>query len=86
VEEKVHNHRNGLKTAALFGVLWAILLGFGALIAANTRSSAPILIMALVGCWDHGLRLLEQRQDRAPVHAGVPCLRSPGAAAVPDGP
>jgi heat shock protein HtpX len=49
VEAKVHNHRNGLKTAALFGVLWAILLGLGALIAANTRSSAPILIMALVG-------------------------------------
>jgi heat shock protein HtpX len=49
VEEKLHNHHNGLKTAALFGVLWAILLGLGALIAANTRSSAPILIMALIG-------------------------------------
>jgi heat shock protein HtpX len=49
VEEKLHNHHNGLKTAALFGVLWVILLGLGALIAANTRSSAPILIMALIG-------------------------------------
>jgi heat shock protein HtpX len=49
VEEKLHNHHNGLKTAALFGVLWAILLGLGALIAANTRSSAPIVIMALIG-------------------------------------
>lgn len=29
----MHNHFNGLKTAALFGVLWAILLGFGALVA-----------------------------------------------------
>ena len=45
----MHNHHNGLKTAALFGVLWAILLLLGALIAANTRSSAPILIMALIG-------------------------------------
>jgi len=45
----LHNHHNGLKTAALFGVLWAILLGLGALIAANTRSSAPIVIMALIG-------------------------------------
>ena len=45
----MHNHHNGLKTAALFGVLWVILLGLGALIAANTRSSAPILIMALIG-------------------------------------
>jgi heat shock protein HtpX len=49
VEANVHNHHNGLKTAALFGVLWAILLGLGALIAANTRSSVPILIMALIG-------------------------------------
>jgi heat shock protein HtpX len=49
VEEKLHNHHNGLKTAALFGVLWAILLGLGGLIAANTRSSAPIVIMALIG-------------------------------------
>ncbi len=45
----MHKHYNGLKTAALFGVLWAVLLGLGALIGAGSRSSAPILIMALVG-------------------------------------
>ncbi|MGF9648182.1 zinc metalloprotease HtpX [Pseudarthrobacter oxydans] len=45
----MHKHHNGLKTAALFGVLWAVLLGLGALIGASTRSSAPIWIMALVG-------------------------------------
>ncbi|OFI37370.1 zinc metalloprotease HtpX [Arthrobacter sp. SW1] len=45
----MHNHHNGLKTAALFGVLWAVLLGLGALIGAGTRSSAPIWIMALIG-------------------------------------
>jgi len=45
----VHNHRNGLKTAALFGVLWAVLLGLGAVIGVGTRSSAPIVIMALIG-------------------------------------
>jgi heat shock protein HtpX len=45
----VHKHYNGLKTAALFGVLWAVLLGLGALIGLNTRSSAPIWIMALIG-------------------------------------
>ncbi|WP_142060578.1 zinc metalloprotease HtpX [Pseudarthrobacter sp. B4EP4b] len=45
----MHKHYNGLKTAALFGVLWAVLLGLGALIGASTRSSAPIWIMALVG-------------------------------------
>ena len=45
----MHNHRNGLKTAALFGVLWAVLLGLGAVIGVGTRSSAPIVIMALIG-------------------------------------
>jgi heat shock protein HtpX len=45
----VHRHHNGLKTAALFGVLWAVLLGLGALIGSSTRSSTPIWIMALVG-------------------------------------
>ena len=45
----MHKHYNGLKTAALFGVLWAVLLGLGGLIGINTRSSAPIWIMALIG-------------------------------------
>ena len=45
----MHKHYNGLKTAALFGVLWAVLLGLGGLIGLNTRSAAPIWIMALVG-------------------------------------
>jgi len=45
----VHSHHNGLKTAALFGVLWAVLLGLGALIASGTRSAAPIWIVALIG-------------------------------------
>ena len=45
----MHRHHNGLKTAALFGVLWAVLLAFGALMASSMRSAAPIWIMALVG-------------------------------------
>lgn len=45
----MHKHHNGLKTAALFGVLWAVLLGLGGLIGVGTRSSAPIWIMALIG-------------------------------------
>lgn len=45
----MHNHHNGLKTAALFGGLWAVLLGLGAVIGSSTRSTAPIWIMALVG-------------------------------------
>lgn len=45
----MHRHYNGLRTALLFGVLWAILLGLGALIASSTRSVAPIIIFALIG-------------------------------------
>ena len=45
----MHQHHNGLKTAALFGVLWAVLLGLGALMASSMRSAAPIWIMAVVG-------------------------------------
>jgi heat shock protein HtpX len=45
----VHKHYNGLKTAALFGVLWAVLLALGALIGTSMRSTAPIWIMALIG-------------------------------------
>ncbi|MGM9474683.1 zinc metalloprotease HtpX [Pseudarthrobacter sp. YS3] len=45
----MHKHYNGLKTAALFGALWAVLLGLGGLIGLNTRSSAPIWIMSLIG-------------------------------------
>ena len=45
----MHNHHNGLKTAALFGVLWAVLLGLGAVIGSSTRSATPIWLMALVG-------------------------------------
>ncbi|NUP73464.1 MAG: zinc metalloprotease HtpX [Sinomonas sp.] len=45
----MHNHHNGLKTAALFGVLWAVLLGIGALLGVGTRSAAPIWIFAAIG-------------------------------------
>ncbi|MDP9903543.1 zinc metalloprotease HtpX [Arthrobacter bambusae] len=45
----MHNHHNGLKTAALFGVLWAVLLGLGAVIGVGTRSASPIWIMAVIG-------------------------------------
>ncbi|MBB2922492.1 zinc metalloprotease HtpX [Cellulomonas cellasea] len=40
-----HQHYNGLKTAALFGALWAVLLGMGALVG-NGRL---IWVFALVG-------------------------------------
>jgi heat shock protein HtpX len=45
----VNRHYNGLKTTALFGVLWAVLLGIGAIISSGTGSSAPLWIFALIG-------------------------------------
>jgi heat shock protein HtpX len=45
----VHHHFNGLKTAFLFGVLFAILLAIGGLLAAGTRNGSFIWIMALIG-------------------------------------
>jgi len=45
----VHNHNNGLKTAALLGGMFAILLAIGALIASGTGNSSFIWIFALIG-------------------------------------
>lgn len=42
-------HLNGVKTAALFGVMWAVLLGIGALISSGTGSGAFIWLFALIG-------------------------------------
>jgi heat shock protein HtpX len=41
----MHNHHNGLKTAALFGAIWAVLLGLGALV----QGGRFIWIFALIG-------------------------------------
>ncbi len=41
----MHNHYNGLKTVALFGVIWALLLGVGALIGGGRY----IWLFALMG-------------------------------------
>ncbi|WP_408899249.1 zinc metalloprotease HtpX [Nocardioides sp. R1-1] len=45
----MHHHFNGLKTAGLFGAIFALLLAVGGLIAAATGSSAFIWIFALIG-------------------------------------
>lgn len=43
------SHRNGVKTAALFGVLWAILLGIGWVVANSTNSPGFIWLFAVFG-------------------------------------
>ncbi|WP_420112395.1 zinc metalloprotease HtpX [Pseudactinotalea sp.] len=44
-----HGHHNGLKTFGLFAVMWAVLLGAGALIATMTRSPGVIWLFAAFG-------------------------------------
>ncbi|MBM9460075.1 zinc metalloprotease HtpX [Nocardioides sp. zg-536] len=45
----MHRHHNGLKTAGLFGAIFALLLAVGGLIAGATGSAAFIWIFALIG-------------------------------------
>ena len=45
----MHRHYNGLKTAVLFGVIWAVLLLVGALLSASFRSSAFLLLFVVIG-------------------------------------
>ncbi|TYL55710.1 zinc metalloprotease HtpX [Nocardioides sp. BGMRC 2183] len=45
----MHRHFNGLKTAGLFGAIFALLLAVGGLIAASTGNAAFIWIFALIG-------------------------------------
>ncbi|MCB1239983.1 MAG: M48 family metalloprotease, partial [Tetrasphaera sp.] len=45
----MHSHHNGLKTAGLFGLIWVVLLGMGAIVASYTGSNAFILLFAAIG-------------------------------------
>lgn len=45
----MHNHHNGLKTVTLFGLIWALLLGMGWLVATWLGSSMWIWLFGLIG-------------------------------------
>ncbi|WP_068398797.1 zinc metalloprotease HtpX [Kribbia dieselivorans] len=45
----MHNHNNGLKTAMLFGGIWAILLALGWFVASYTGNSIFLWVFALIG-------------------------------------
>ncbi len=45
----MHSHQNGLKTAALFGGMWALLLAIGWMVAEYFGSSVFLLVFALIG-------------------------------------
>ena len=78
----MHKHYNGLKTAALFGGIFAVLLGLGAVIG---QGRYHLAVRADRRRHDR-LRLLEQRQARDPRHARLPGQRGAGAGDVPHRP
>ncbi|WP_432495350.1 zinc metalloprotease HtpX [Kineococcus auxinigenes] len=45
----MHRHYNGLKTAVLFGAIWAVLLLLGALLASTFRAPVVLLVFAGLG-------------------------------------
>ncbi|MFL6078302.1 MAG: M48 family metalloprotease, partial [Ornithinibacter sp.] len=45
----MHKHHNGLKTAALFGGMWALLLVLGWIVASWLGNSIFLLVFALIG-------------------------------------
>ena len=45
----MHKHHNGLKTAALFGGMWALLLVIGWVVASWLGNSVFLLVFALIG-------------------------------------
>ena len=45
----MHKHHNGLKTAALFGGMWALLLILGWIVASWLGNSVFLLVFALIG-------------------------------------
>lgn len=72
---------NGVKTAALFGVLWAVLLGLGGIISAGTRSAAPLWIFALIGVgttaygyWNSGKIAIQSMQAYPVSEAQAPVI------------
>ncbi|WP_427015418.1 zinc metalloprotease HtpX [Pseudarthrobacter sp. P1] len=77
----MHQHYNGLKTAALFGVLWAVLLGIGGIIANSTSSAAPLWIFALIGVgttaygyWNSGNIAIRSMQAYPVTEAQAPAI------------
>ena len=45
----MHRHYNGLKTAVLFGAVWALLLLVGGLLASTLRSPGVLLLFVVLG-------------------------------------
>ncbi|MST49033.1 M48 family metalloprotease [Mobiluncus porci] len=77
----MRNHYNGLKTAALIGLLWMVLLIVGALIAGGTGNrfwilvfGAIALVQTVVGYWNSDKIALRSMQARPITQAEAPEL------------
>lgn len=72
---------NGVKTAALFGVLWAIVLGLGGLLASNTGRAGYLvlftgigLVMTAVGYWNSDKIAIRAMHARPVSEAEAPVM------------
>ena len=57
----MHNHHNGLKTAALFGMIWAVLLGMGDKFELWSEQAHHAQIRQTVGDDDLSPQMMELR-------------------------
>ena len=76
-----HNHYNGLKTAMLFGGIWAVLLLVGAAVASYLRSPSMIVVFALVavgttayGYWNSDKLAIRAMRARPVTEAEQPAM------------
>jgi heat shock protein HtpX len=75
------HHLNGLKTAALLGVLWAMVLAIGALVASGTGNRSFLflfagigLVMTAVGYWNSDTIAIRAMRARPISEAEAPGL------------
>ncbi len=74
-----HHHYNGLKTALLFGVMWAVVLGLGWLIGGGTPKFIWIftvlgLVMTFVGYWNSDKIAIRTMQAQPVTEAEQPAM------------
>ncbi len=73
----MHNHHNGLKTAALFGGIWALLLGMGALVGSGRYIwlfAVFGLLSTAYGYWNSDKIAIRAMQARPVSEAEAPVM------------